>query len=63
LEEFRREESTAGIIDALDGLTRLALAQGDRGRAIDYGERLRKIYQARGQDQELKKLDAFLQGK
>jgi len=36
------------------------LAQGDREEARTYGERLLKIYQARGQDQEAKKLEALL---
>ena len=60
LEEFRRLENTNGIIDALDGLTRLALAQGDREGALNYGTRLIKIYQALGRDQEATKLEARL---
>jgi tetratricopeptide (TPR) repeat protein len=63
LQEFRRQESTNGIIDTLDGLTRLALSQGERAQARDYGERLRKIYQTRGQDREIRRLEALLNGK
>jgi hypothetical protein len=47
-------------VDALESLTRLALARGDRQEALIYGERLLKIYQARGQDKEAKKLEAML---
>ena len=60
LGEFRRLEDTNGIVDALKDLTRLALAQGDRQGALTYGERLLKIYQARGQDKEAKRLEATL---
>lgn len=61
LEEFRRLEKTNGIIDALDGLTNLALARGDRLEAQLFGERLLKIYQARGQTQEAEALRGILQ--
>ena len=60
LGEFRRLEDTNGIVDALKDLTRLALAQGDRQGALIYGERLLKIYQARGQDKEAKRLETGL---
>jgi hypothetical protein len=53
-------EDTGGIVDALNSLTRLALAQGDRQGAKLYGERLLKIYEARGQEQEAKKLTKML---
>lgn len=60
LKEFRVAEDTSGIVDALDGLTRLSLAQGDRPTALIYGERLLKIYQARGQTEEAGKLEALV---
>jgi len=60
LQEFRRQEITNGIIDALDGLTKLALAQGYQEMAELYGERLIKIYQARGQSREAKRVAALL---
>lgn len=60
LEESRRQELTSGVIDALDGLTRLALAQNNRPQARLYGERLLKIYQARGQTREAEKLTEIL---
>ena len=60
LKEFRVTEDTSGIVDVLDGLTRLSLAQGDRPTAWIYGERLLKIYQARGQTEEAKKLEALV---
>ncbi len=60
LEEFRRLEMTTGIIDALDGLTTLALARDDRLEAQLYGERLLKIYQARGQIKEADNLRGIL---
>lgn len=60
LEEFRRLQDTNGIVDSLKGLTDLALAQGDRAAALVYGERLLKIYQARGQSEEARKLEAAL---
>ncbi|MBI4796998.1 MAG: hypothetical protein HY790_14380, partial [Deltaproteobacteria bacterium] len=53
-------EDTNGIVDALDSLTRLFLALGDRDAALDYGERLLKIYQARGQEKEAEKLQKLL---
>jgi tetratricopeptide (TPR) repeat protein len=60
LEEFRRLQRTNGIIDALDGLVALALAQGDRPEAQLYGQRLLKIYQSRGQTREAERLEALL---
>jgi tetratricopeptide (TPR) repeat protein len=60
LEEFRRLEMTGGIIDALDGLTRLALAQDNRLEARLYGERLLEIYRVRKQVKEADKLRELL---
>jgi len=60
LEEFRRLQRTNGIVDALDGLVVLALGQGNRPEAQLYGERLLKIYQARGQTREAERLEALL---
>ncbi|MFZ2088881.1 MAG: tetratricopeptide repeat protein [Desulfobaccales bacterium] len=60
LEEFRRLERTSGIIDALEGMVNLALAQGDRFEAQLHGERLLKIYQVRGQTREAERLEALL---
>lgn len=62
LEECRRLEMTSGIIDALDGLTTLALAQDNRLEAELYGERLLKIYQVRGQTREVERLKSHLKG-
>jgi tetratricopeptide (TPR) repeat protein len=60
LEEFRRLQRTNGIVDALDGLVALALAQGTRPEAQLYGQRLLKIYQSRGQAREAERLEALL---
>lgn len=60
LEECRRLQRTNGIIDALDGLVALALAQGDRIEAQLYGQRLLKIYQVRGQIREAEQLETLL---
>jgi len=60
LREFRVFENTNGIVDALDSLTRLALALDNRQEALDYGDRLLKIYQARGQEREAKRLKKLL---
>lgn len=60
LQEFRRLQDTNGIVDALKDLTNLALAQGDRPEALIHGKRLLKIYQARGQEEEAKKLGVLL---
>jgi tetratricopeptide (TPR) repeat protein len=61
LKEFRRLQRTNGIVDALDSLVALCLAQGDRPGAQLYGERLLKIYQARKQTREAERLQALLQ--
>ena len=60
LEEFRRVQRTGGIIDTLDGLVALALAQGDRPQAQLYGQRLLEIYRARGQIEEAEYLESLL---
>jgi len=60
LEEFRVLQRTGGIVDALDALVALALAQGDRAEAQLYGQRLLKIYQARGQKREAERLETLL---
>ena len=61
LEEFRCQQRTNGIVDTLDALVNLSLAQGDRSGAQLYGQRLLKIYQARGQTREAERLEALLQ--
>jgi len=61
LEESRRQEFTSGVLDALDGLTHLALAQDVRLEAQLYGERLLKLYQARGQTREAEKIKELLE--
>jgi tetratricopeptide (TPR) repeat protein len=61
LQEFRRLQRTNGIVDALESLVALSLAQGDRPGAQLYGERLLKIYQARKQTREAERLQALLQ--
>jgi hypothetical protein len=53
-------EDTNGIVDTLNSLTRLSLAQGDREGARLYGDLLLKIYQARDQEEEAKKLEEAL---
>jgi tetratricopeptide (TPR) repeat protein len=60
LEKSRRQELTSGIIDALDGLTHLALAQNNLPEARLYGERLLKLYQARDQTRPAEKLRELL---
>jgi tetratricopeptide (TPR) repeat protein len=60
LQAFRRLQDTNGIADTLKDLTRLALAQGDRAAAALNGKLLLEIYQARGQEQEAKKLEDLL---
>lgn len=62
LEQFRHLQDTNGIVDALESLTQLALASGDRQEARIYGERLLKIYQARDQEKEARELEALLAG-
>jgi tetratricopeptide (TPR) repeat protein len=61
LDEFRRLQRTSGIVDTLDSLVALCLAQGDRPGAQLYGDRLLKIYQARHQTGEAERLQALLQ--
>ena len=63
LREFRRLEDTDGIADTLKDLTRLALAQGDKQAAAFNGNLLLEIYQARGQEQEVKKLEELLKAR
>ena len=64
LREFRRLQDTNGIADTLKDLTLMALAQGDRQEAAFNGRLLLEIYQARGQEQEAKRLeDLFKAGK
>jgi tetratricopeptide (TPR) repeat protein len=60
LGEFRRLQDTGGIAAALKGLTLLALARGDRQEAELNGQLLLGIYQARGQEQEIRDLKALL---
>ena len=60
LEESRRLELTSGVIDALDGLTHLALAQDNRPEARLYGERLLKLYRARRQTRPAEELTEIL---
>ena len=62
LSEFRRIQDTDGIAAVLKGLTLLALARGDREAAQLNGKLLMGIYQTRGQEQEVKELEALLQG-
>jgi len=60
--EFRRLQDTDGIAAALLGLTRLALARGDRAEADLNGNLLLGLYQTRGQEQEARELEALLKG-
>lgn len=57
LREFRRLEDTGGIADTLKDLTLLALAQGNKKEAAFNANLLLEIYQARGQEFEVKKLE------
>ena len=61
LSEFRRLQDTDGIAAALKDLTLLALARGDQEEARLNGKLLLGIYQARGQEQEARELEALLQ--
>ena len=61
LSEFRRLQDTDGIAAVLKDLTILALARGDQAEAKLNAQLLRGIYQARGQEQEVKELEALLQ--
>ncbi|MDD3579596.1 MAG: tetratricopeptide repeat protein [Desulfobacca sp.] len=60
LQEFRRLESVGGVIDALDGLTRLYLAMGNQCAAQDYGARLAQLYQALGKTDKYQALSTLL---
>jgi tetratricopeptide (TPR) repeat protein len=60
LVEFRRLQDTDGIATVLKDLTLLALARGDRREAELNGQLLLGIYQARGQEQEVRDLKARL---
>jgi len=60
LSEFRRLQDTGGIAAALKGLTRLALARGDKEEAELNANLLLGIYQIRGQEQEARELEALL---
>jgi tetratricopeptide (TPR) repeat protein len=60
LSEFRRLQDTDGIAAALKDLTLLALARGDQTDAELNGQLLMGIYQTRGQEQEVKELEALL---
>ncbi len=60
LAEARRRENTQTIVDALDGLLLTALAQGDRGAARSYGERLIELYKVRGQEKEARRVEELL---
>jgi tetratricopeptide (TPR) repeat protein len=61
LGEFRRLQDTDGIAAVLKDLTLLALARGDRREAELNGQLLLGIYQTRGQEQEVRELEALLQ--
>jgi tetratricopeptide (TPR) repeat protein len=61
LNEFRRLQDTDGIAAVLKDLILLALARGDREAAQLNGKLLMGIYQTRGQEQEVKELEALLQ--
>jgi tetratricopeptide (TPR) repeat protein len=63
LREFRRLEATDGIADTLKDLTLMALAQGDKQEAALNGKLLLEIYQARGQEQEVGKLEELLKSR
>ena len=58
--EFRRLQDTDGIAATLKGLTQVALARGDQTEAMLNGNLLMGIYQARGQEQEARELEALL---
>ena len=60
LQEFRRLQDTNGIAAALKGLTLAALAQGDQKEARLNATLLLGIYQARGQEQAARELEALL---
>lgn len=58
--ESRRLQQTQVIADVLDGMLRLALAQGDEATAVAYGHRLVELYETRGQPKEAGKVRALL---
>jgi tetratricopeptide (TPR) repeat protein len=60
LGEFRRLQDTDGIAAVLKDMTLLALARGDRREAELNGQLLLGIYEARGQEQEVRDLKALL---
>jgi tetratricopeptide (TPR) repeat protein len=60
LQDFRRLQDTDGIAAALKDLTLLALARGDRKEALLNANLLLGIYQARGQEQAARQLEALL---
>lgn len=61
LDMFRGLQRTNGIVNTLDALVTMSLAQGDRTQAELYAQRLAKIYQARNQPQEAQRLEALMQ--
>ena len=61
LDMFRCLQRTNGIVNTLDALVTMSLAQGDRTQAELYAQRLVKIYQARNQPQEAQRLEALMQ--
>ena len=61
LDMFRGLQRTNGIVNTLDALVTMSLAQGDRTQAELYAQRLVKIYQARNQPQEAQRLEALMQ--
>lgn len=60
LQDFRRLQDTGGIAAALKDLMLLALARGDRKEALLNANLLMGIYQARGQEQAARELEALL---
>jgi len=62
LEDFRCLQDTDGIAAALKDLTLVALARGDQKEARLNAALLLGIYQARGQEQAAKELEALIQG-
>ncbi|MCX5890486.1 MAG: hypothetical protein NTY36_13720, partial [Deltaproteobacteria bacterium] len=61
--ELRRLEDTDGIADTLKDLTLMNLSQGDLKDAALNGKLLLEIYQARGQEQEARKLEDLLKSR
>jgi tetratricopeptide (TPR) repeat protein len=60
LQDFRRLQDSDGIAAALNDLTLLALARGDRQDALFHGNLLLGLYQARGQEQAARELEKLL---